>query len=116
MIEKRVNRYNIPTKYVYFFVEKKPVDYMKEHDKSGSMVSRQHASEYLPDAASGISIYTSELRLMIMSKMYYWANEYMRLYPNDFTIYYEDNEFICYKLIQNTSNLNNLIIDYGYNE
>ena len=53
---------------------------------------------------------------MIMSKMYYWANEYMRLYPNDFTIYYEDNEFICYKLIQNTSNLNNLIIDYGYNE
>ena len=57
-----------------------------------------------------------ELRLMIMSKMYYWANEYMRLYPNDFTIYYEDNEFICYKLIQNTSNLNNLIIDYGYNE
>ncbi|MCI8428548.1 MAG: hypothetical protein HFJ03_13600 [Lachnospira sp.] len=114
--QKRANRYNIPTKYVYFFVEKKPVDYMKEHDKSGSMVSRQHASEYLPDAASGISIYTDGLRLMIMSKMYYWANEYMRLYPNDFTIYYEDNEFICYKLIQNTSNLNNLIIDYGYNE
>ncbi len=114
--QKRVNRYDIPTKYVYFFVEKKPVDYMKEHDKSGSMVSRESASEYLPDAASGISIYTAGLRLMIMSKMYYWANEYMRLYPNDFSVYYEDNEFICYKLIQNTSNLNNLIIDYGYNQ
>ncbi len=114
--QKRVSRYNIPTKYVYFFVEKKPVDYMKEHEKSGSMVSRESASEYLPDAVSGISIYTAQLRLMIMSKMYYWANEYMQLYPNDFSIYYEDNEFICYKLIQNTSNLNNLIIDYGYNE
>lgn len=114
--QKRVNRYNIPTKYVYFFVEKKPVDYMKAHDKSGSMVSRESASEYLPDAVSGISIYTAELRLMTMSKMYYWANEYMRLYPNDFSIYYEDNEFICYKLIQNTSNLNNLVIDYGYNQ
>lgn len=114
--QKRVNRYDIPTKYVYFFVEKKPVDYMRGHDKSGSMVSKESASEYLPDAVSGIGIYTAELRLMIMSKMYYWANEYMRLYPNDFSIYYEDNEFICYKLIQNTSNLNNLIIDYGYNQ
>lgn len=114
--QKSASRYNIPTRYVYFFVEKKPVDYMKEHDKSGSLVSRESASEYLPDAVSGISIYRAGLRLMVMSKMYYWASEYMRLYPNDFSVYYEDNEFICYKLIQNTSNLNNLIIDYGYNQ
>lgn len=113
--QKYASRYNIPTRYVYFFIEKKPVDYMRKHDKSGSMVSRESAGEYLPDAASGISIYTGELRLMTMSKMYYWAEEYIRLYPNDFSVYYEDDEFICYKLIQNPSNLNNLVIDYGYN-
>jgi len=113
---KNTSRYNIPTKYVYFYVEKKPVDYMKKYDKSGQMISREGAGKPLPDAASGLSIYQAELRWMVMSKMYYWAQEYMRLYPNDFSVFYEDDLFVCYKLVQNPSNLNNLIIDYGYNQ
>ena len=40
---------------------------------------------------------------------------YQEIYPEDFTVYYEDHEFVCYKLVQNTSFLNNLIVDYGYN-
>lgn len=49
-----------------------------------------------------------------MSKMYYWAEEFRKLFPEDMSIYYEDEEFICYKLVQNTSNLYNLNIDFGY--
>ena len=44
-----------------------------------------------------------------MSHMYYWAQAFKKLYPNEMEIYYETDDFVCYKLHQNVA------IDYGYN-
>ena len=52
-------------------------------------------------------MYKGDARYILMSKMYYWAQRYQEIYPEDFTVYYEDDEFVCYKLVQNTSFLNN---------
>lgn len=51
-----------------------------------------------------------------MSHLYYWAEAFKTLYPNEMTVYYEDDKFICYRLEQNVDSLYNLLIDYGYND
>lgn len=108
-------RVTIPTKYVYFFVEKIPLDYTVSYDGSGQTISSEGARKKLPESG-GINAYKSENRFIVMSKMYYWAESYKNLFPTDMNIYYEDDEFICYRLIQNESSLHSLTIDYGYNQ
>ena len=52
----------------------------------------------------------------MMSRMYYWAQAFMELYPNEMKVYYEDNKFICYKIEQNMYHQYNFAIDYRYNQ
>jgi hypothetical protein len=107
-------RITIPTKYVYFFIEKRPLNYTVAYADSGQYISRDGAAKELP-TSSGITPYKAESRWIVMSKMYYWAESFRKLFPFDMTVYYEDDEFICYELIQNESSLYNLLIDYNYN-
>ena len=51
-----------------------------------------------------------------MSRMYYWAQAFMELYPNEMKVYYEDNKFICYKIEQNMYHQYDFAIDYRYNQ
>ena len=105
----------IPTKYVYFYIEKIPLDYTVSYADSGQSISRTGAAKTLPSSA-GINPYKGENRWIVMSKMYYWAEQFRKLFPQDMTVYYEDNEFICYRLIQNESSPFSLSIDYNYNQ
>ena len=50
-----------------------------------------------------------------MSRMYYWAQEFQRLYPNEMEVYLETDQFVCYRIEQNPYRLYNFAIDYGYN-
>lgn len=50
-----------------------------------------------------------------MSRMYYWAQAFDKLYPNEFRVHYEDDEFVCYHIEQTCTTSTNLAIDYGYN-
>lgn len=104
----------IPTESVYIFIEKRPIDYGNTYEGSGQMISRELAEKELPHSG-GISIYQKENRAIVMSRMYYWAQEFSRLYPNEMKVYLETEDFICYKIIQNTYHLYNFAIDYGYN-
>jgi hypothetical protein len=112
---RRMTKFTIPTKYVYIFVEKIPLDYTIPNKYSNMKVSVGGASQVYNDYYTGNSMYKGEARYILMSKMYYWAKRYMEVYPEDFTVFYEDDEFVCYKLVQNTSFLNNLMVDFGYN-
>lgn len=105
----------IPTKYVYFYIEKIPLDYTVSYADSGQSISRTGAAKTLPSSA-GINPYKGENRWIVMSKMYYWAEQFRKLFPQDMTVYYEDDEFICYQLIQNESSPFSLSIDYNYNQ
>lgn len=107
-------KWSIPTKYIYLFVEKRPLNYGVTYDGSGQMISRKGAKEMLP-TESGITPYTGKNRWIIMSKLYFWAEKYRQKFPEDMSVYYEDDEFICYQLVQDINNLHNLMIDYEYN-
>lgn len=106
----------IPTPRVYFFIEKIPGDYdkTKAYEGSGRTVSEEGASHTLP-GGSGIEMYTGESRYIVMSRMYYWAKAFQKLYPNEMKVYYETDDFVCYVLNQNPYRLFDLSIDYGYN-
>ncbi len=104
----------IPTPAVYIFIEKIPLDYYGAYEKSGQTVSAEGASHVLPPSV-GIQMYQGEQRWMLMSRMYYWAQEFQRQYPNEMDIYLETDQFVCYRIEQNPYRLYNFAIDYGYN-
>lgn len=105
----------IPTKNVYFFIEKIPLDYSVTYAGSGQSISKKGASQALPNSG-GISMYQGEGRWILMSRMYYWAQAFMAKYPNDMKVYYESEDFICYVMPQNMYHQYNFAIDYGYNQ
>lgn len=104
----------IPTKKVYFFIEKRPIDYAKDYEGSGQLISRIGAAKPLP-FRSGISMYQGKSRWIEMSRLYYWAQTFKKMYPNEISTYYESNEFICYCVEQNEYSLYNFSINYAYN-
>lgn len=105
----------IPTKNVYFFIEKIPLNYSVMYAGSGQSISKKGASQPLPNSG-GISMYQGEGRWILMSRMYYWAQAFMAKYPNDMKVYYESEDFICYVMPQNMYHQYNFAIDYGYNQ
>lgn len=107
----------IPTSTVYFFVEKIPVLYLDYINavRPERAVSLEGAKEPL-STAGGIYPYIEEERWVTMSHMYYWAQEFKRLYPNEMEVYYESDDFVCYRVRQDGYNLYNFAIDYGYNK
>ena len=112
---ERVSEYlTIPTPRVYFFIEKIPVDYTVHYEGSGRTVSEEGAKEPLP-RSSGLEMYKGSKRYTVMSKMYYWAQAFQALYPNEMRVYYETDAFVCYVVEQNTYRLFDLSINYGYN-
>ena len=105
----------IPTKNIYFFVEKIPLDYRVSYTGSGQSISKKGAGQALPNAG-GIVVYQGENRWIVMSRMYYWVQAFMKKYPNEMKVYYEDDQFICYRIPQNMYHQYNFAIDYGYNQ
>ena len=105
-------RIRIPTQTVYFFVEKEPLTYYTESEER--TFNEEDAKEDIP-LGNSLGVYQGDNRFIIMSKLYYWAEAFMKLYPNEMVVYYECEDFICYRCEQNTYRLFNFAIDYGYN-
>lgn len=104
----------IPTEKVYFYIEKKPLNYANGYGGEIPEVSEEQAQQELPQN-SGLSAYNGPRRSITMSRMYYWAQKFMELYPNELKVYYENDRFVCYYIEQNVYRLYNFAIDYGYN-
>ncbi len=104
----------IPTETVYFFVEKRPIDYLNAYEGSGQLISKQGAANLLP-ASGGFADYTGENRWIVMSRFYEWAQAFEAMYPHEMSVCYENENFVCYRLEQNPLHLYNLSIDYYYN-
>ena len=111
----RTKEVTIPTEKVYFYIEKKPLNYANGYGGKIPVVSEEEAAKELPQN-SGINAYNGPDRAVTMSRMYYWAQRFMELYPNELKVYYENDRFVCYYIEQNVYRLYNFAINYGYNE
>ena len=115
----------IPTEYVYFVVEKRPLKYadttyMGEPLSIYGRISKNAANQLLTERTLRTgrkSDYYSRysIRSAIMSKAYFWAERYMQYFPDQMSLYYEDRDVAIYEIKQNMYALNNFAIDYGYN-
>lgn len=115
----------IPTEYVYFIIEKRPLKYAEPTYLGQPLdlyprISKDAANQLLTEQTVRTSrksdyygIY--ENRLAIMSKAYFWAEKYMSYFQDQMSVYYEDMDVIIYEIKQNMYALNNFAIDYGYN-
>lgn len=135
------DRYYIPTKYVFIYIEKHPLQYAQRYFLEGpswlasekylpllqlpnsvqspnilsSNISMKAASKELDTS----SVYTPFLlynglgtRTIIESKAYYWCQRFAELYPHEMSVYYEDDDFVCYYFEQEPHSPYNLAIDY----
>ncbi len=107
-------RIQIPTESLYFFIEKKPIEYAVETELEGQPISPELALHEL-GPASGSRSYQGSNRWYTMSRFYEWMKVFAARYEKEVEVYYETDDFICYKLNQNTYNLYNLAVDYFYN-
>ena len=108
----------IPTKYVFFYIEKYPIQYGVANSVSEDFLNLGYISEEdaaMPAIYKGSGAYGVDNRKILESKFFYWAKAFESKYPQEFQIYYENETFICYRLIQNEYNLYNFAINYKYN-
>lgn len=113
--EKQEDYLTIPTPKIYVFIEKVPIDYAVSYEGSGTRISASGASRPLPQGG-GLDIYKGRNRYTVMSRLYYWAQAFRVMYPNEMRVYYETMNFVCYEIDQNPYRLFDLSIDYyGYN-
>ncbi|MCI6998504.1 MAG: hypothetical protein MR936_17450 [Eubacterium sp.] len=110
----RTKEVTIPTEKVYFYIEKKPLNYANGYGGVVPEVSEEQAEQELPPN-SGLAAYNGPRRSITMSRMYYWAQKFIELYPNELKVYFENDRFVCYYIEQNVYRLYNFAIYYGYN-
>ncbi|GAA0178414.1 hypothetical protein SH2C18_14740 [Clostridium sediminicola] len=111
----------IPTKYVFIYIEKRPINLygyiFYQNDKeivNRDMVTYEDAKKPLEKGKKDNAYYKEDRRIL-MSKIYYWAEEYKKYFPKEMSVYYEDDEFLVYRIEQNEYALNNFSINYGAN-
>ncbi|NCE65344.1 hypothetical protein D1159_12345 [Pseudoflavonifractor sp. 524-17] len=126
-------RYFLPSEYVFIFVEKRPLEYAQRYFFTGpswlalekhagewgsqapnvksSEISKEEAEKELMDLPVPFQCYTNwESRTIIESKAYYWCQRFIELYPNEMSVYYEDDSFVCYYFHQNPHSPFNLAL------
>lgn len=107
MASSQEEEYKIPTPYVFLFIEKKVLD---DYYYGSAEVSLDYAMKDFIYFGSNQDYYFQ--RAVLESKAYYWALAFMKIYPNSFKVYFENDIYIAYVLEQNPFHLYNLQIDY----
>ena len=116
----------LPTKYVFFILEKKPIAYnayrIMGQQYEDKLVNMEEADTVVTREVLGISEYGAmkyynldENRRAIEAKLAAWLQVYSELFPDQMTVYMESDDCVVYRLEQNEYALNNLAVDYGYN-
>lgn len=117
--------YKLPTEYVFLFVEKRPLAYAQIHLFNGPawLMSQNHieifayidkeksccpeiAASQISEEMSGRALKKEENewdtykilanRTIVESKAYEWCQRFSKLYPYEWNIAYEDENFVCY--------------------
>jgi hypothetical protein len=120
--------YTIPTPYLYLFIEKRPLYYAQYHFLTGPgwLADREsiggfslsyanqcpdiRAGEITPEYAEMPIKYGAKLsdsysdlesRCIIESKAMRWLERFRAMYPQETQIIYEDDTFLCCRIVQN---------------
>ncbi len=131
-VEKSSDRtYTIPTPYLFFFIEKRPIRYAQNSFASGPSwlardkydrfygstgarypeilhgeISREAAQESVRYGKKRSETETKlSNRIIVESRAYAWFEKFSALHPNDGEVVYEDEDLLCYCVHQNPYSL-----------
>lgn len=116
----------IPTEYVFFVLEKKPLEYNQYRlvglDYEFEPLDIADAEGVLSAEMLGIKendymgyYNTLEARRQLEAKLAAWLEEYSKAFPDQMEVFLEDDNVIIYRFEQDLFMPNNFAIDYGYN-
>ena len=135
--KSKQDKYIIPTEYLFFYVEKNPIEYAQYHffdgprwlaqakyipnykystailsegdDIKHSKIAEKYVDNSLEIMGKASDAYTNiKNRRILESEVYYWCQEFKKRFPNEIKVYYEDEDFICYIVKQNPEHLYDL--------
>ena len=135
--KSKQEQYYIPTEYLFFYVEKKPIYYAQYHFFSGpgwlaqskytkyyessnavlsqgddvknEKISEKLVGEPLAIMSKASDAYSNiKNRQIIESEMNDWCMNFKSRFPNEMKTYYEDENFVCYVIKQNPDRLYDL--------
>lgn len=117
----------IPTKYVFFVLEKRPIVYNSYRISDQEYKDEPYLYLDAKNAANRAIMHVSQggemryyanyqNRRILEAKLAAWVREYQKIYPDQFDVYMEDDNCIVYRFTQNELAWNNFAIPYGYNE
>ncbi len=130
--------YTIPTPYLFIYVEKHSIarsqyhvfrapSFLADPDKdnpyisvTGSSrdpeityveISEEYAAQPRPRKhTASLAADDPESRAVMNSKMQMWVDDFTELHPHDISVFYEDEDFVCYMIQQNPARLFELAI------
>ncbi len=129
--------YFIPTKYLFFYIEKRPFKRNQLHFFTGprwlaQAKYKKYYKYFDRDVSEGNDVKCAKIsdnpiseediksvqyseaydkiqnRILLESKMYDWCKNFKEKFPNEMKVYYENSHFVCYRIIQNPERLYNL--------
>ncbi len=135
--KSKLEKYYIPTEYLFFYVEKNPIQYAQYHFFAGprwlaqkkysqyykysnavisegsaiksSKISENVLGEPLTDMGKASDAYSNlKNRTILESELYFWCQDFKARLPYEIQVYYEDEDVVCYMIKQNPEHLYNL--------
>lgn len=135
--KSKLEKYYIPTEYLFFYVEKNPIQYAQYHFFAGprwlaqkkysqyykysnavisegsaiksSKISEDMLDEPLTDMGKASDAYSNlKNRTILESELYFWCQDFKTRLPYEIQVYYEDEDVVCYMIKQNPEHLYNL--------
>ena len=135
--KSKLEKYYIPTEYLFFYVEKNPIQYAQYHFFAGprwlaqkkysqyykysnavisegsaiksSNISEDVLGEPLTDMGKASDAYSNlKNRTILESELYFWCQDFKARLPYEIQVYYEDEDVVCYMIKQNPEHLYNL--------
>ncbi len=135
--KSKLEKYYIPTEYLFFYVEKNPIQYAQYHFFAGprwlaqkkysqyykysnavisegsaiksSKISEDVLGEPLTDMGKASDAYSNlKNRTILESELYFWCQDFKARLPYEIQVYYEDEDVVCYMIKQNSEHLYNL--------
>lgn len=123
--------YTIPTKYLFLYVEKKPIQSMQYHFFEGPkwLASEKYQPYFGTFSSQGDDIHSGKIsaaaaekpvrvysllsdsykdlesREILESRAMEWCKDFQKRFPEDMKIYYENDLFCCYMIRQNSYRL-----------
>ena len=135
--KSKLEKYYIPTEYLFFYVEKNPIQYAQYHFFAGprwlaqkkysqyykysnavisegsaiksSKISGDVLGEPLTDMGKASDAYSNlKNRTILESELYFWCQDFKARLPYEIQVYFEDEDVVCYMIKQNPEHLYNL--------